>query len=143
MTDNEIIEEAVRLADEGVSVTLPVNGNSMLPFIIGGRESVILQKAVAPQVGDIVLAWVEGCRYVVHRIIRIEGERVTLMGDGNLAGTEHCSLNDIRAIATHVVDSKERTHYLYNKWRVRAAGIWFRMRPVRRYFLAIYKRIIL
>ena len=43
MTDNEIINEAIRLVEEGVSVTLPVNGRSMLPFIIGGRESVILQ----------------------------------------------------------------------------------------------------
>ena len=36
MTDNEIIEEAIRLAREGVNVTLPVKGRSMLPFIIGG-----------------------------------------------------------------------------------------------------------
>ena len=80
MTDNEIINEAIRLVEEGVSVTLPVNGRSMLPFIIGGRESVILQQPPkqgetrqgAPQLklGDVVLAWVEGNRYVVHRIIR-------------------------------------------------------------------------
>ena len=43
MTDNEIIEEAIRLVREGVSVTFPVNGHSMLPFIIGGKENVILQ----------------------------------------------------------------------------------------------------
>ena len=60
MTDNEIIEEAIRLVDEGVSVTLPVNGNSMLPFIIGGKESVILQKPELPKVGDVVLAWADG-----------------------------------------------------------------------------------
>ena len=112
MTDNEIIEEAIRLVDEGVSVTLPVNGNSMLPFIIGGKESVILQKPELPKVGDVVLAWADGYRYVVHRIVRIDGERVTLMGDGNLVGTEHCLLNDIKARVTHVVDAKERTHYL-------------------------------
>ena len=41
MTDNEIIEEAVRLVREGVNVTLPVKGLSMLPFIIGGKEGVI------------------------------------------------------------------------------------------------------
>lgn len=28
MTDNYIIEEAIRLVKDGVSVTLPVNGNS-------------------------------------------------------------------------------------------------------------------
>ena len=68
MTDNEIIDEAIRLVREGVSVTLPVNGNSMLPFIIGGKESVILQGPGLIDVGDVVLAWVDGCRYVVHRI---------------------------------------------------------------------------
>lgn len=140
-SDNEIIEEAIRLVREGVSVTLPVNGNSMLPFIIGGKESVILQGPGLIDVGDVVLAWVDGCRYVVHRIVRIDGERVTLMGDGNLAGTEHCTLNEIKAIATHVVDAKERTHYLYNRWRKSAAKIWFRLRPMRRYLLAIYRRV--
>jgi len=141
MTDNEIIEEAIRLVREGVSVTSPVNGNSMLPFVIGGKESVILQGPGLIDVGDVVLAWVDGCRYVVHRIIRIDGDRVTLMGDGNLAGTEHCTLNEIKAIATHVVDAKERTHYLYNRWRKSAAKIWFRLRPMRRYLLAIYRRL--
>lgn len=141
MTDNEIIEEAIRLVNEGVSVTLPVNGNSMLPFIIGGKESVILQEPEQLKVGDVVLAWADGYRYVVHRIIRIDGDHVTLMGDGNLTGTEHCTLNDIKAIATHVVDAKERTHYIYNRWRKSAAKWWFRLRPMRRYLLAIYRRL--
>ncbi len=141
MTDNEIIEEAIRLVNEGVSVTLPVNGNSMLPFIIGGKESVILQKPEQLKFGDVVLAWADGYRYVVHRIIHIDGDNVTLMGDGNLIGTEHCTLNDIKAIATHVVDAKERTHYIYNRWRKSAAKMWFWLRPIRRYLLAIYRRI--
>ena len=141
MAHDYIIEEAIRLVNEGVCVTLPVDGRSMLPFIIGGRESVILQKPRQPKIGDVVLAWVEGCRYVVHRIIRVDGENVTLMGDGNLAGTEHCTTGDLKAIATHVVDAKGRIHPLYNRWRWSAAKLWFRMRPVRRYILAVYRRI--
>ena len=140
-SDNKIIEEAIRLVREGVSVTLPVNGNSMLPFIIGGKESVILHGPGFTDVGDVVLAWVDGCRYVVHRIVRIDGERVTLMGDGNLVGTEHCILNDIKARVTHVADAKERTHYLYKGWRKLAAKVWYWLRPVRRYLLAIYRRL--
>ena len=141
MTDNEIIEEAIRLVDEGVSVTLPVNGNSMLPFIIGGKESVILQKPELPKVGDVVLAWADGYRYVVHRIIRINGDRVTLLGDGNLGGTEHCRVDDVKARVTHVVDAKGRQHDLYHTWRRRAAKVWFWLRPIRRYLLAIYRRV--
>ena len=68
MNDRVIIEEACRLVSEGVCVTLPVNGQSMLPFIIGGKESVILQKPIDLQVGHVVLAWADGNHFVVHRI---------------------------------------------------------------------------
>lgn len=141
MADNKIIEEAIRLVKEGVSVTLPVSGHSMLPFIIGDKECVILHQPGLIDVGDVVLAWADGSRYVVHRIVRIDGDRVTLMGDGNLVGTEHCMLNDIKALVTHVVDDKERTHYIYNRWRKSAAKIWYWLRPIRRYLLAIYRRV--
>lgn len=142
MTDEIIIHEAIRLVDEGVSVTFPVKGYSMLPFIIGGRESVILQKPQVVRLGDVVLAWVDDCRYVVHRVIGIEGERVILMGDGNIVGVEHCLLGDVKALATHVVDAKGRKHDLYAPWRQRASRLWWQMRPVRRYILAIYRRLL-
>ena len=140
MTDNEIIEEAIRLVREGVNVTLPVNGNSMLPFIIGGKESVILHRPGLIDVGDVVLAWVDGCRYVVHRIIHIDGDRITLMGDGNLT-TEHCTLNDIKARVTHVVSADNKERDLHNRWRMHAAKLWYWLRPVRRVLLAIYRRV--
>ena len=140
MTDNEIIEEAVRLVREGVNVTLPVNGYSMLPFIIGGKESVILHRPGLIDVGDVVLAWVDGNRYVVHRIIKLDYDRVTLMGDGNLT-TEHCALGDIKARVTHVVSADNKERDLHNRWRVRAAKLWYWLRPIRRYLLAIYRRL--
>ena len=126
---------------EGVGVTLPVDGQSMLPFIIGGKESVILHGPGLIDVGDVVLAWVDGCRYVVHRIVRIDGERVTLMGDGNLVGTEHCLLNDIKARVTHVVSADNKERDLHNRWRMHAAKLWYWLRPVRRVLLAIYRRV--
>ncbi len=141
MTDNDIIKEAIKLVDEGVCVTLPVNGNSMLPFIVGGRESVVLQKPVHLKVGYIVLAWVIPGRWVVHRIISIDGDHLKLMGDGNLMGTEHCTLGDVKAIATHVVDDKDKAHFLYSKKRKLAATIWYKLRRGRKYLLAIYRRL--
>ena len=113
MTDNDIIEEACRLVREGVNVTLPVKGLSMQPFIIGGKESVILHRPGLIDVGDVVLAWVDGNRYVVHRIIKLD----------------------------YVVDAKDKTHYLYNRWRMLGAKVWYWLRPIRRYLLAIYRRL--
>lgn len=139
-TDNEIIENAVRLVNEGLRVTFPVKGYSMLPFIIGSRESVDLVRPDDLRVGDVVLAWVNGSRYVIHRIIRIDGNHVTLMGDGNIQGTEHCQLGEVRAKAVAVVTAAGRHHDLYAPWRQRAVGLWWRLLPVRRWLLAIYRR---
>ena len=141
VSDNEIIESAIALVDDGVNVTFPVKGWRMLPFIIGGRESVILMKPDSIAVGDVVLAWVEGCRYVVHRIIRIDGDRVTLMGDGNLVGVEHCLQRDVKARIDYVVDAQGRKHYIYNRWRTLASHLWWRLRPIRRYLLFIYRKV--
>lgn len=139
MNDTKIIDEAVALVNDGYSVTLPVSGRSMLPFIIGGRESVILAPPSGLKRGIVALAWVEGRRYVLHRIERIEGERVTLMGDGNLAGREHCRLSDIKAMATYVVDGKRKRHYLYTRWRKVASEIWWMLLPIRRYLLVLMR----
>ena len=136
----EIVAEAIQRTENDERVTLPVNGHSMLPFVVGWRDCVILQKPAHPRVGDVVVAWVEGRRYVLHRIIRIDGDRVTLMGDGNLKETEHCRLEDVKALATHVVDVRGKTHDLYNRWRRWAARIWWYVRPARRYLLDIYRR---
>lgn len=141
MNDNGFIEEALRLVQKGVTVTFPVTGQSMLPFIIGGKESVILHRPGLIDVGDVVLAWVDGNRYVVHRIIKLDYDRVTLMGDGNVAVTEHCRLNDIKARVTHVVSADNKKRDLYSRWRVRAAKLWYWLRPIRRYLLAIYRRL--
>ena len=141
MNNNGFIEEALRLVQEGVTVTFPVTGQSMLPFIIGGKESVILHAPGLTAVGDVVVARVDGNRYVVHRIINIDGDRVTLMGDGNVRGTEHCLLKDIKARVTHVVSADNKKRDLYSRWRVRAAKLWYWLRPIRRYLLAIYRRL--
>ena len=139
-SDNEIIQSAIKLVNEGLRVTFPVKGYSMLPFIIGSKESVDLVKPQHLQVGHVVLAWVEGCRYVVHRIIRIDGDQVVLMGDGNIAGVEHCLLSNVAALAINVVTPRGKHHDLYAPWRVKASRLWWRLLPIRRWILAIYRR---
>ena len=143
ISDNEIIRNAITLVNEGMRVTFPVKGYSMLPFIIGSRESVDLIKPEQIQVGDVVLAWVEDSRYVIHRIIRIDGDQVTMMGDGNIAGMDHCRLGDVAAKAINVVTPDGKHHPLYTPWRIKASRLWWRLLPVRRWILAIYRRTYL
>jgi hypothetical protein len=140
---NDIVREVIGLLQVCPAVVLPVKGYSMLPFIIGWKESVELVKVDAPKVGDVVLAWVNGTHYVVHRIIRMDDDGLVLMGDGNLSGEEHCRLEDVAARADYVVDPDGRRSYLYTKNRVRASRLWWKLKPFRRIILAVYRRTLL
>lgn len=143
LPNNDILHDLIKLVNEGKRVTLPVKGNSMHPFIIGGKESVELVKPETVAVGDVVLAWINGCRFVVHRVIRIDGERVQLMGDGNLTDDEHCLVSDVKARAEYVVAPDGKRRYLYTDTRLRFSRLWRRLLPVRRWILAIYRRSLL
>ena len=142
MTDEVIIQEAVRLVKDGVSVTFPVKGLSMLPFITGGRDSVVLQKPEHLRVGLDVMAQIAPDSYVVHRIIKMEpnGGRITLMGDGNIRGTESCMPADILACATHVVSPDGRRRPLDSRYKLLLARMWYLLRPLRRYLLAAMRK---
>ena len=143
LPNNEIIAEVIRLLETCPAVILPVKGYSMNPFIIGGQESVELVKPEGVKVGDVVLAWINGSRYVVHRIIRIEGDKVQLMGDGNLTSDEYCKMSEVAARADYVITRNGKSCYLYAPWRVRASRLWWKLKPCRRIMLAIYRRTIL
>ena len=141
--NNQLIGEVKKLLKTFPSVVLPVKGTSMLPFIIGSKESVELVRWEKDfQIGDIVLAWTKD-HYVIHRIIKIDGDDYTLMGDGNIIGTESCKRSDIVAKAEYVVDKHGNKRYLYTPRRCQASRLWNKLKPVRRWILAIYRRTIL
>ena len=137
--DAQVLAEAIRLVAEGIEVIFPVNGNSMRPFIEGGSESVLLVRPEGIKPMDIVLARVERDRYVVHRVLSIEGERVTLMGDGNLAGREYCECKDIYAKVTHIVRKDGRKRALDTSFMIFLQEMWLVFLPIRRYLLKLYR----
>ena len=144
VNDEVILSEAIRLVNDGVAVTFPVNGRSMLPFIVGGRDSVILEKPTETlKVGDVVLAEVEGGRHVVHRIVGFDAGFGSLMGDGKLMGREHCREDQIKAKVSYVVFPSGKKRSLDSFKSRFLAKIWFELLPLRRWLLAIYRRVFL
>lgn len=138
----ELVSEIGRLIDEGEEVVFKPKGVSMLPFIRGGKDSVLLRKADELKTGDIALAKVSDGRYVLHRVEKIDGEEIVLMGDGNLVGRERCRRGDVMAIAVKIIKDKKEID-TRSPSHMRKAGIWKMLLPLRRYLLAIYRRIIL
>ena len=143
VSDDQIIGDAVRLVQEGMAVTMLVKGRSMLPFILGGQESAVLTQPGEIKTGDVVLARIDGRRYVLHRVMEVSADRVVLMGDGNIRGQEVCRPEDVLARADEVVGADGKHRRLDTPRQKRRARIWRRLLPVRRWLLAIYKRTII
>lgn len=134
----EALEEAVRMVGEGIYVTIPVEGRSMLPFIVGGRDSAVLMPPKDISRGDVVLAWV-GTYYVIHRVLRMEGNELTLMGDGNINLYEHCRMSDVRARVDYVIDQHGKSRNLRSLWRRVGAWLWVSLRRFRPVLLRVYR----
>lgn len=135
------LPEIIRLLDEGHTVTIRLRGVSMRPFLEDRRDKALLTKAVNPAVGDPVLAEIQPHHFVLHRIIAIKDEQVTLRGDGNLM-VEHCRLEDIKGavIGFYRKGRKKLDRTDGRKWKT-YSWIWTRLFPVRRYLLAFYRHI--
>ena len=134
--DNRILlGEISDMLAQGGEVILRAKGFSMEPFIRSELDSVRLCKPETVNVGDIVLACLEGESYVLHRVFAVEGGRVTLMGDGNVRGKEHCLLSDVKGKVKTIVSPTGRE-------RVPGKGrVWRWLMPVRRYILGVYRRV--
>lgn len=134
LPNDVLLSGAEAFLNEGRDVVLKTKGNSMLPFIRGDKDSVRLRRPDRLEVGDIVLVRLPG-RYVMHRIISCEGDDFVMMGDGNLVGTERFRRDEVvgKVVAIIKENGKEVPP---GKGR-----IWKMLRPVRRYMLAIYRRI--
>lgn len=134
LPDDVMMESFVALLDEGREVRFTPKGVSMRPFIEGGRDSVVLRKNSAVTVGDIVLAKLENGSYVLHRVIKKSSERLTLMGDGNLSGTESALARDVLGTVTGIVKPNGKCV------KPKKGRLWLKMLPFRKRLLWIYRK---
>ncbi|MEA4917642.1 S24/S26 family peptidase [Proteiniphilum sp.] len=142
LPNEKLLAEVAMLLSEGRSITLRAKGNSMLPFIVGERDSVVLQKNGRVHPGDIVLAEITPRQFVLHRVIRVKYGHIILMGDGNLSGTEECREKNVHGRVVAVIRNGRYIACDENSEQVKVL-IWHLLLPVRRILLAIYRRIIL
>ena len=114
----DFLPEVLRLIGEGHTVTLPLKGFSMRPFLEDGRDKALLTKVSKPNVGDPVLAIINKRYYVLHRIVGMVASVIGFYRKGS---------NRLDAI---------------NGWKWKAySWAWMRLRPVRRWLLAFHRRV--
>ncbi len=137
--NKDLIPQIIALLNEGHTVTLGLRGYSMRPFLEDKRDKALLRKHKTIAIGDVVLAEIRPHTYALHRIIKIEGDNITLRGDGNL-NIENCKLNNIHGIAEGFYRKGRKRFNSVDgrKWRI-YSFIWTRLYPIRRYLLFIYR----
>lgn len=137
----ELLPEIMKLINEGHTVTLRLKGFSMRPFLENDRDKALLTKPEDIKVGLPVLARISTGTYVLHRIVGIDGDNITLLGDGNLT-TESCLKKDIeaQAIGFYRKGSNKLDSIYSAKWKAYSI-LWTSLRPIRRYLLFIYRHL--
>ncbi len=140
---NEILlPEVARLITEGHTATIVVRGNSMNPFLVDRRDRITLGNFTSDdlQPGASVLARDTTGRIVFHRIIHRNGETLILQGDGNLKQTEETTVSQVMGLMT-VAIRKDKEYPTDSKVWKRYSYWWLKLTPVRRWLLAIFRRL--
>ena len=115
---------------EGKTVRVAVNGQSMLPFFRSG-STITLRPVREEDIRNYNVVMADaGHAFVVHRIIEVGDDALTLLGDGNIYGTERVARDKIYG----VVDCSATPLFF--------AKLWLLLRPLRRWPLALFRRIM-
>ncbi len=142
----QLIPAIKQLIDEGHTATFRVRGRSMRPFLEDCRDKAVMAPPVRDMIkrGDVVLAEISPKLYVLHRVVKREGDSLTLRGDGNVYGTETCKVEDVIGVATGFVRHKKEklTSVRSLKWRIYSAT-WPDNSFIRRCLLAFNRLVIL
>ncbi len=143
--------DVISLLREGKRVAIPVNGVSMLPFIVGNRDLVVLEgvEGASPinmphrsvKIGDAVLFRYNG-HFLLHRILdfNIEGMAV-IQGDGVIVAKEYCGRKEIFGRVVSVIKGGKRNVDVNSRWYYLKLRIWLVLTPFRRILLGVCRRL--
>ena len=140
-----LMPEYIKAMNEVGSVTIPVSGGSMVPFVAHMRDTVTLSAIKSPpKVGDIVLYIREKPtrKYVMHRIVRFNRKKCeySMCGDAQTAVETGIRQEQLLAVATSVVRKGKRLNRGGFRWRMFSL-IWRCVRPIRPVLLSFSGRL--
>ena len=97
---------------------------------------------MALKVGDIVLAELAPGHYALHRIFRLNKTHVQMLGDGNLNPDPVIRHEDVKVIVKAFLRKGSKTpDYIDGKKFQRYSKVWMKVRPARRWLLAVWRRL--
>lgn len=123
----------------GRSVRFRVKGNSMLPFLRGGYDDVVVAPCRPGEAKrwDVVLFRYRG-RHILHRIVGKEGTCCRMQGDGVCYGFEECREEDIIGVVKRIYHPSGRIVDTASfSWRLQSR-LWQGTRRFRKILLRLH-----
>lgn len=120
--------------DKGASVRFSPRGTSMLPMLRQGVDTVTLSPLPAElKKYDLPLYRTAEGKYVLHRIVRVEGERYTCMGDNLFVPEPGLGREQMLALVTAFTRGTKEHRVTEPGYRLYCC-LWHRSRPLRRFW---------
>ena len=136
-----LMPEYEELLRSGAELPLIVSGESMLPFLRPGRDTVFL-KSASGQLGRGEIAFYrrfDGA-YVLHRVVRAEEGKYWFLGDAQIRVEGPLPASCVFACVTAVRRGKRLIRPGDPVWRF-FTGPWLRMMRWRPHLLKIYRKL--
>lgn len=135
------MERITALLEQTEPVPLVITGNSMYPFLHHGRDTVYLQNVRGPlKKGDMVLYRRGNGQYILHRIVSVRGQRLTLLGDNQVNPEPGIGPEQVLAVVSAVRRNGKLLRPGDPVWNFYGKA-WLGMIALRPYLTAIYRRL--
>lgn len=135
--------EVEQLISQGENVTITIKGNSMRPWLQNSKHKVIVKPLADSilQCGDIALFRYKG-KHILHRVVKIENDKITFSGDGNIGIKEQASKDDVIALVESIITPSGRViECNSNEWKTKSK-LWLALPQfARRIILGILRRL--
>ena len=135
--------EVEQLISQAENVTITIKGNSMRPWLQNSKHKVIVKPLADSilQCGDIALFRYKG-KHILHRVVKIENDKITFSGDGNIGIKEQASKDDVIALVESIVTPSGRViECNSNEWKTKSK-LWLALPQfARRIILGILRRL--
>jgi len=141
--DNEYMEKRVvniyeympvlrEILEQDKDVSFLITGNSMSPFLVHQRDTIIISKPKEDfKVGDMVFYTRESGQYIMHRVYKVEGNYLYMVGDAQVEIEGPLPKECVFGIVKKVI-RKNKLIDKSNFWFWFFENIWIRIVPFRK-----------
>ncbi len=135
LTSKELMPGLLQALEEGGQFLLTVTGDSMRPTLRPERDAVALAAPKAYRRGDIVLFRRDSGEYILHRIVGVRGDRLTMNGDAQ-TWTEEIAGKQVIAVVRQICRDGRRYNCqgVFGRLYGRGAAA---LRPARRWLFRL------